>query len=293
MWILSYWLLPTISALVWVAMLITMLTYWSLSGSPVYPSMERNQRIAYISDVGAFTLKPLFIAASAVTVVSLDLGFLAERWLRHTGRLAPNTSLTQRVLDWISLVFALIGAAGLILLSIFDTYRYRTLHNLFLLFFIGGYIISAIFLCAEYQRLGIHYRHHRILAISFWIKLFFILVELALAVVFIALSFTGYRNAAAILEWTVSFVFTFYVLSFIVDLSPSVRTKSHVPQGQKVALAERGLQGRLPGSSGSNSGEMSYEQNLTTDSAGPNQRGEEVYYEPQQQQQRYQQQYRY
>lgn len=45
-----------------------------------------------------------------------------------------------------------------------------------------GYIISAIFICAEYQRLGIHYREHRILRISFWIKLAFIIVEIALAI---------------------------------------------------------------------------------------------------------------
>lgn len=45
-----------------------------------------------------------------------------------------------------------------------------------------GYIISAIFACAEYQRLGIHFRQYRILRASFWIKLFFILTEIALAI---------------------------------------------------------------------------------------------------------------
>lgn len=41
----------------------------------------------------------------------------------------------------------------------------------------AGYIISAIFICAEYQRLGIHFREHRVLRASFWLKLAFILVE--------------------------------------------------------------------------------------------------------------------
>ncbi len=41
----------------------------------------------------------------------------------------------------------------------------------------GGYIISAIFICAEYQRLGIHFRNKRMLRISFWVKLTFIIVE--------------------------------------------------------------------------------------------------------------------
>lgn len=41
----------------------------------------------------------------------------------------------------------------------------------------AGCIISAIFICAEYQRLGVHFREHRVLRASFWLKLAFILVE--------------------------------------------------------------------------------------------------------------------
>lgn len=50
---------------------------------------------------------------------------------------------------------ALVGTCGLILLSIFDTWRHPHLHDIFLLLFIVGYVVSAIFICAEYQRLGI------------------------------------------------------------------------------------------------------------------------------------------
>lgn len=49
MWGLSYWAVPIFSALVWLAMLIAMLTTWSVQGSPHYPSMDPTQRIAYIS----------------------------------------------------------------------------------------------------------------------------------------------------------------------------------------------------------------------------------------------------
>lgn len=48
--------------------------------------------------------------------------------------------------------------------------------------FSAGYVVAAIFICAEYQRLGIAFRHYRILAISFWVKLAFIIVEVALAI---------------------------------------------------------------------------------------------------------------
>lgn len=117
-----------------------------------------------------------------VTVVTFDLAFVAERWLRHSGRLTSNTSYTQKVLSGFAIAFALIGGAGLILLTIFDTLRYPHYHDGFLVVFIGGYIISAIFICAEYQRLGIHYREHRILRTSFWFKLAFIFVEVGLVV---------------------------------------------------------------------------------------------------------------
>ena len=116
---------------------------------------------------------------SAVTVVSFDFVFVFERWLRHTGRLAQNTSVWQKIYSTCSIIAAIAGAAGLILLSIFDVAHHKHLHDGFLALFIGGYIVSAVFVCWEYQRLGVHYRQHRVLRMSFWVKLFFILQKIA------------------------------------------------------------------------------------------------------------------
>jgi hypothetical protein len=132
-----------------------LLIHWNVTGKPHYASMDANQHIAYISDVGAQSLKPLFIAGAVVTTIFLDLSFLSERFLRHQGRLARNTSIIQKVLSWLSMLAALVGTAGLILLSIFDTLRHPNLHDIFLVLFIAGYVVSALFICAEYQRLGI------------------------------------------------------------------------------------------------------------------------------------------
>ena len=128
-----------------------------------------------LPDIGAQNLKPMFIAMSAVTVVTFDLAFIFERYLRHAGKLAPNTSVWQKVYSLISIVAAIVGAVGLILLTIFDNYHHNRMHNICLGVFIIGYIVSAIFICWEYQRLGIHYRQHSILRISFWVKLAFII----------------------------------------------------------------------------------------------------------------------
>ena len=120
------WILPLLSACTWLgqserelpstyhstlketvakispAMLLAMLIVWEVEGHPHYSSMSTNQHIAYISDIGAQGLKPLFIAGCCVTTVFLDLSFASERWLRHTGRLAKNLGVAERVLSALS-----------------------------------------------------------------------------------------------------------------------------------------------------------------------------------------------
>ncbi|OLN84472.1 Protein sfk1 [Colletotrichum chlorophyti] len=242
--IFSYWIFPIISGLVWLGMLLGMLLYWVVSTDyEFYPSMTKPQTIAYISDVGAYNLKPLFITGCVLTAVFLDLSFFADRWLRHKGRLAPNVSMGEKVLFGLTIVFAIVGTVGLICLSIFDTYNHNSAHLIFLLLFIAGYLLSAIFICWEYQRLGQKYPEQRILAASFWIKLVFIIVELGLAVAFGTCNYKKLYNAAAILEWTVSFIFSFYIFSFMIDLWPAVRTRDKAKRFSKPEVREWGVNG--------------------------------------------------
>jgi hypothetical protein len=100
-----------------------------------FPDIETNIIHSYISDVGAFDFKPLFITMGTVSVVFFDIAFIAERWLRHSGRLVHNTTKGQKILAAFSILFAIIGAAGLILLSIFDTNNHPHLHDAFLSLF--------------------------------------------------------------------------------------------------------------------------------------------------------------
>lgn len=136
-------------------MLLGMLLWWIVTvHRRRLPSLDADMSLPYISDIGAFQMKPLFIAGACVTTVTFDLAFASERWLRHRGRLLPNRSTTEKVLVALTIFFAIVGTVGLILLSIYDTYRHGKLHDIFLLLFIGGYMLSAIFTCWEYQRLG-------------------------------------------------------------------------------------------------------------------------------------------
>jgi len=226
--VLSWWLIPLFSSFVWLAMLLAMMLTWICDKRPYLAAYHQGQYIPYISDIGAWKLKPLFITMGTISVLTFDLAFIGERYLRHTGRLTRNTSWWQKILSILSILFSLVGAGGLILLTIFDTLRYPQLHDVFLVAFIGGYILTAIFICAEYQRLGIHYREHRILRMSFWFKLAFILVSIALAGAFGTLSHYEHYNPAAIVEWVIALVYAFFVMSFALDFLPAVNSKGRV-----------------------------------------------------------------
>ncbi|KAI0852236.1 Frag1/DRAM/Sfk1 family-domain-containing protein [Daldinia vernicosa] len=223
---LSYWVFPIISGLMWLATLLGLLLYWIINTNRVhYDSMDDDQTIAYISDVGASELKPLFVTGCIITTIFLDLSFGADRYLRHRGRLVPNTSTGEKVLSGLCIFFAVIGTIGLTCLSGFDTLRYPRLHDIFLLLFIAGYLFSAIFICWEYQRLGHKNRQIRVLRISFWIKLIFVIIELGLAIAFGVINFGGDHNKSAIIEWVIALIFSFYVFSFYVDLYPATTTR--------------------------------------------------------------------
>ncbi|KAK6406794.1 hypothetical protein LTR81_018620 [Elasticomyces elasticus] len=227
---LSYWFLPLFAGCVWLGTLLAMLGTWLAQGSPHYPWQGAGQHVTYISDIGASRWGyPLFIAGSAVMVVVFNLSFLSERWLRHKGRLTHNYTMIEKVLSICAIIGAIAGGFGLIFLTIFNTHLYPRTHismlGLFIVLISAGYIISAIFICAEYQRLGIHFREYRILRASFWIKLTFIFVEGALAIAFGITEYRGNYNISAYLEWIVSLVYIFYVWSFIIDFIPAVHTK--------------------------------------------------------------------
>ncbi|KAG0651286.1 Suppressor of four kinase 1 [Hyphodiscus hymeniophilus] len=220
---ISYWIVPIFSGFVWLGMLLGMLLWWTVKeGSRHLTPEGPTQNIAYISDIGAHQLQPLFIAAGSTSVVTFTLTFIVERWLRHRGRLVRNDSKGQKILSICSIIAAFVGMIGLIILTCLNDVSHHKAHDACLVIFIGGYIVSAIFICAEYQRLGMHHREHRHLRMSFWIKLAFIFLELGLAIAFGVLRDREKYNPAAVVEWVIAFVYTFYVWSFFIDFIPAV-----------------------------------------------------------------------
>ncbi|KAA8905567.1 Frag1/DRAM/Sfk1 [Sphaerosporella brunnea] len=172
-----------------------MIIVWLAQGQPQYTSMSSNQRIAYISDIGADILKPLFIVGCSLTGLFFFLSLLTMR---------RNHALPRRLerwLDLLSVIACFIGSVCLILLAVFDTRRHSSLHRLFLLLFMLGVVFSALFTTVEYRRLGRTFSERRVLRVSYRFKQTIVVLEIALSVAFGVTMYRKLNNAAAVLEW--------------------------------------------------------------------------------------------
>jgi hypothetical protein len=89
-----------------------------------------------------------------------------------------------------------------------------------------GYLVAAVFLCAERRSLGKRISLHRLLSLAFYLKILFIVLEIGAGCGFIV-SFERYNNAAAILEWIIAFLFVVLGSSFLIDLLHDPPTKEH------------------------------------------------------------------
>ncbi|KAF7960954.1 hypothetical protein EAE96_000625 [Botrytis aclada] len=240
MWqIFSYWMIPTASAIIWFTTLNALLGAFivfpphdhsnpAVAAQPPYPSMSSQfHSVPYISDIGATKeMQPIFVVGCVLTTFLLAGCFVAERALRHKGRLVRNTDTTERVVACLSIASAAIGSMGLIFLSIFDVFRYKTIHNIMVGLFISGYVISAFLQFWERYRMGCKYRDtHANLMVSAYTKLAFITLEGVLGLAYWYVIIAKNWDAGAAIEWAVAYVFCFYILSYLFDFLPALNTK--------------------------------------------------------------------
>ncbi|KAI9455500.1 Frag1/DRAM/Sfk1 family-domain-containing protein [Boletus coccyginus] len=144
--------IPLFSAFIWFSSLLAMLLTWAISGCPKY--VPTQVTVVYISDVGASSLKPLFVVACCITGSGLVISLTIERLLRHEGRLPPELRRREHVFGRLAIVGAVIAMLGLACLSGFDLGRYPTTHMVFLLVFLVGVSLSAIFTVIEFRWLA-------------------------------------------------------------------------------------------------------------------------------------------
>ncbi|KAI5449312.1 hypothetical protein NCC49_004814 [Naganishia albida] len=220
---------PVVAMGTWLGGLLALLGLWVHSGKPRYQGDEAS--VVFISDVGA-NYKTLFICICCVTSGFYILTMLAERWLRHVDRLPSDVRRREQIFDWLAIFFCCVGSAGLILLSIFDTFNHSTVHWSMTIVFIVGVALSAIFQSAEIWSLHKDHpdRNHlkRNSIYKLIIVTFAILEAIGFGILYAICS--GEANTprcnritsgAAAMEWAVSFTLIFYWLSLVMDLWPA------------------------------------------------------------------------
>lgn len=214
-WHRYFVLIPLFAAFIWSSSLLAMLLTWLISGRPKYITTQ--VAVVYISDVGASFLKPLFVVACCITGPGLLISLTIERLLRHKGRLPPDLHTYERIFSQLAIVGAFIAMWGLALLSGFDVGRYPTEHMCFLLVFMVGVSLSAIFTVIEFRWLAHDYAEIGKLKTAYIAKAVIGLTLVVLAIVFGVTLFYA-PNVGGVVEWLIAFGFSFYLLTFVYDL---------------------------------------------------------------------------
>ncbi|KAH0834242.1 hypothetical protein J3R83DRAFT_11570 [Lanmaoa asiatica] len=106
---------------------------------------------------------------------------------------------------------------GLALLSGFDTGRHPTEHLIFLLVFMVGVALSAIFTVIEFRWLARDYAEIEKLKRAYIAKAVIGLTLVVLAVAFGGTLFYA-PNVGGVIERSIAFGFAFYLLTFVYDL---------------------------------------------------------------------------
>ena len=218
-------ILPLICGTVWVITLLTLLIYWLAEGLPRYPG-QTNPYVAFISDIGAFRLQPLFITGGVVssltltaTIVSVHLARRERRRLLSAHQKPGDGGQQPRYEKWVSISACLFEVAACpcrICITLFNNQRYPSLHHTFLFLALAGTALSCI--CTTFvlwtemwkgpARGNEQLRRSCVLSNSL------LVVEVLLGSIFTGLLWTGHLRSGGVVEWIMAFVFTFYFWAF-------------------------------------------------------------------------------
>jgi len=243
-----YFLLPLITFSLWITDIVGLLGLWANDDFNEY--QPTNANIVFISNVGAVH-KTFFIIFSSLSAAFYIATTLTERHLRHARRIPGSLRKRQTVLDVCSLIFAFIGAAGLVLLAVFDANNYSNVHWSMTVVFVVGVGLSVLFQTLQIFSLSKSHDdelwHLRAMAIVKTCLLAFAVVVL---IVFVSTYATcrgdadpgdtrcdRITSAAGVAEWVCAFVLAFFFLTYTVDFMPA-RKRANAGLSEEGSMVE-------------------------------------------------------
>lgn len=235
--VIHYYLIPLISLVVWWGMLTALLICWAAQGKPQYPwNNGVYQNPAYISDLGATNLRPLFISCAGFQAIFFVGTLIMEFYLRRAKKLQPYVSKKQPKFAIVSIVCSVISQLGILFVSIFTTVKYHSVH----LSMVGVFIVFAFFTCVfnflnsfifgnypsrlspnhEKVIFGKH-KWANVYMVSFFLKLVWLVGAVVFACLFGGFMKTGYPSLSAVFEWMISYWYGLLLVFWAMDLFPS------------------------------------------------------------------------
>ncbi|EXJ82131.1 hypothetical protein A1O1_08200 [Capronia coronata CBS 617.96] len=235
------WLFPLIAGTSWGLTLSILLIYWLAQGRPRYPD-QWNPYVAYISNIAAFELKPVFITGCTITAVSFALTVVAVHYARYSSHLygLVEDAKWKKSTSVFAMLCGLWASLSLLLLTIYDTYHAADRHRILLLSCFAGLGITLITTGVVWfdQTWG----PSRLEGLRKWLLLplflasvlrflkdtetdksrirciasnVLVVVIVALATSFTVLLYNSWWKTARILEWVLTYMGAFWLLTFI------------------------------------------------------------------------------
>lgn len=155
------WLFAVSAGGAWGLTLSILLVHWLARGRPTYP-FQSNPYVAFISDIAAFELKPVFITGCTVTALTYFGTIWSANHIRYTrnGYALAHDARWRKIMSSIAVILSFEAAVSLFLLAIFDAVQAHERHHILLLCTFGGLGLSAIFTGVTWSgqlKLHVHY----------------------------------------------------------------------------------------------------------------------------------------
>ncbi|KAK7920896.1 hypothetical protein PG985_008918 [Apiospora marii] len=143
------WLFPLVAGLSWFTTISILLVRWLALGQPRYPG-QVNPDVPFISDIAAFTFKPVFVVGCTVSGLSFAGTMFAVHHVRYARAfygLVDDVAWRQNT-SVFAMGAGLAAAVLLFFLSVFDTVDAHVRHQYLLMGTFGGLGLSAVLTAA-------------------------------------------------------------------------------------------------------------------------------------------------
>ncbi|KAK6081440.1 Protein sfk1 [Seiridium cupressi] len=140
------WMFPLVAGGIWFITLSILLIRWFAIGQPRYPG-QVNPDVPFISDIAAFTFKPVFVTGCTITGVAFAGTMFAVHHVRYSPSFYGLTDDAQwrQTTSFVALVAGLAAAFNLFFLSVYDTVDAHARHRYLLMGTFGGLGLSSLF----------------------------------------------------------------------------------------------------------------------------------------------------